>query len=107
MAENMEPKLLVHKDKLQQLLLSDSELDCIHTAPVDFMKNLYIVEKVRHMETPHLFKFLDILQGNSDQKHISNTIYNGTNNTHIDVIRTIVLLGYIILLCMNYKNIKI
>ena len=80
MAENMEPKSLVHEDILEQLLLSDSELDCIQTAPIDFMKNLYIVEKVRHMETPHLFKFLDILQETSDQQHISNTIYNGTND---------------------------
>ena len=80
MAENMEPELLVHEDNLQQLLFSDGELDCIQTAPIDFMKNLYIVEKVHHMETPHLFKFLDILQETSGQQHISNTIYNGTSN---------------------------
>ena len=97
MAENMEPKLLVHKDNLQQLLLSVGELDCIQTAPIDFMKNLYIVEKVRHMETPHMFKFLDILQGTSDQQHISNTIYNGTNNTDIcHTYRSIARLYYFI-----------
>ena len=92
MVENMEPRLLVHKDNLQQLLLSDGELDCIQTAPIDFMKNLYIVEKVRHMETPHLFKFLDILQRMSGQQHISNTIYNGTNNVCTYVICIVVLL---------------
>ena len=79
----MKPKLLVYKDNLQQLLLSDGELDCIQTAPIDFMKNLYIVEKVRHMEIPHLFKFLNILQGTSSQQHISSTIYNGTNNIYV------------------------
>ena len=105
MGENMEPKLLVHKDNLQQLLLSDGELDCIQTAPIDFMKNLYIVEKVRHMETPHVFRFLDILQGTSGQQHISNTIYNGINDIRTYLMYIVVLLFcYIILLCMNYTH---
>ena len=96
MAENMEPKLLVHKDNLQQLLLTDDELDCIQTAPINFMKNLFIVEKVRHMETSHLFKFLDILQGTFGQQYISNTIYNGTNDTRTYVTNIVVLLGHFI-----------
>ena len=77
----MEPKSLLNslKDKAQQVLFSNSELDSIQTAPIDFMKNMYIVERVRHMETPHLFLFLDILQDTSDQQHISYNILNGTN----------------------------
>ena len=79
--ENMEPKSLLdsQKDKAEQVLFSDSELDSIQTAPIGFMKNMYIVEKVRHMETPHLFMFLDILLDSSGQQHISNSILNGTN----------------------------
>ena len=78
--ENMEPKSLLNslRDKTQEVFLSDSELDSIQTAPIDFMKNVYIVEKVRHMETPHLFMLLDILQDTSGQQHISNSILNGT-----------------------------
>ena len=102
MAENMEPKLLVHKENLQQFLLSDGELNYIQNAPIDFMKNLYIVEKVRHMETPHLFKFLDILQETSGQQHISNTIYNGRNNICMYVCNMYCSIAH-----LNDKNIKI
>ena len=78
LVENMQPKSLLEslREKTQQVLLSDSELD---STPIDFMKNVYVVEKVRHMETPHLFMFLDVLQDVSGQQHISNTILNGTN----------------------------
>ena len=74
LVENTKPESLL---ETQQVLLSDSELDYIKTAPIDFMKNLYIVEKVRHMETPQLFMFLEKLQDVSDQQHLSNMILNG------------------------------
>ena len=78
LVENMKPESLLERDDIQQvLLLSDGELDHIQTAPIDFMKNLYIVEKVCHMETAQLFVFLDMLQDASHQP--SNSILNGTS----------------------------
>ena len=65
---------------MQQRLLNDAEVDFIQTAPIDFMKNLYIMEKIRNMGMPHLFTFLDIFKETCDQQymHIRGTIVKGT-----------------------------
>ena len=62
----------------QKKLLSGADLHVILNAPMEYMRNCYIFEHVRHMETAELFKFLDILQKFDSQKHISKILIDGT-----------------------------
>ena len=62
----------------QEKLLSGADLHAILNAPMEYMRNCYIFEHVRHMETADLFKFLDILQKFDSQKLISEILINGT-----------------------------
>ena len=62
----------------QEKLLSGADLHVILNAPMEYMRNCYIFEHARHMETAELFKFLDILQKFDSQKHISEILINGT-----------------------------
>ena len=62
----------------QEKLLNSADLYVILNAPMDYMRNSYIFEHVRHMETPNLFRFLEILQKIDNQKHISEKLNKGT-----------------------------
>ena len=75
--ENLQPTT-VSRIMEQENLLSSADLDVILNAPMDYMRNLYIFEHVRHMVTPDLFRFLDILQKIDSQKYVSDELTEGT-----------------------------
>ena len=62
----------------QEKLLSSGDLHIILNAPMEYIRNSYIFEHVRHMETADLFRFLDILQKIDSQRHISEKLSKGT-----------------------------
>ena len=75
--ENVQPTI-VSRMMNQERLLSSVDLDIILNAPMNYMRNLYLFEHVRHMETPDLFRFLDILQTIESQKYVSDELTEGT-----------------------------
>ena len=60
-------------------LLTSNELDVLLlNTPIGYMKNSYILEHVRILETPNLFSFFAALQSIDNQEHICNTLLKGT-----------------------------
>ena len=74
--ENLQPTVVCKMMQFEKLL-SDTYLYTILRAPMDYMRNLYTFEHIRHMETPNLFRFLDILKKIDSQEHISNKLTKG------------------------------
>jgi len=62
-------------------LLSTDELDILLITPIGHMMNVYILEHIRILETPDLFSFLAVLQRIDSQKHICDTLLEGTVRT--------------------------
>lgn len=58
-------------------LLSEVDHKIILDAPLDHIRNRYILEHVCHMTTPKLFAFLDILKEIPDQKYLFDTLSGG------------------------------
>jgi len=58
-------------------LLSEVDYKTILDAPLDHIRNCYIVEHVRHIEPSNLCTFVSILKEIPDQKHLWSTLVNG------------------------------
>ena len=58
-------------------LLCELDHKIILEAPLDHIKNCYILEHVRHMEASDVLKFIDILKEIPDQKHLWITLTDG------------------------------
>ena len=74
--ENLQSSIIC-KMMEQEKLLSSADLHIILNTSMEYMRNCYIFEHVRHMETADFFKFLNILQKCDSQKHISEVMING------------------------------
>ena len=58
-------------------LLSINELDVLLHCSIDYIKNTYVFEHIRSLETPELFQFINALQEISSQQRICDTLLNG------------------------------
>ena len=58
-------------------LLSVDELNILLHFPIDYTRNIYIVEHLRSLETPEIFLFIDAVQEIGSQQHICDTLLNG------------------------------
>ena len=101
--ENLQPTVVCKMMQLEKLL-SGTNVHTILRAPMDYMRNLYIFEHIHHMETPNLFRLLDILQRIDSQKHISNKLTKGLcKQYYVFVVRIYVANKY----CMLYMVVYI
>ena len=78
------PVLLCSKMK-ENKLLNINQLNIILTAPMDYMRNIYIFGHIYDMSLCELFTFLNV---KDDYKHIEGTegtyVYNNVWNVNMD-----------------------
>ena len=64
-------------DKFLKSILIVNELNILLHFPINYMKNSYILEHIRSLETTAIFLFIDALKEIDSQKCISDTLLKG------------------------------
>ena len=77
LTKSMDPTEIL-RTSFFKTLLRNHELNILSQFSLDYMKNVYIMEHIRVLETPDLFLFIDAIQEIDNQKAICDTLLDGT-----------------------------
>jgi len=73
--QHMDPNAIFEMSEFETLINS---AELMFLLSIDYMKNCYILEQIRILETPKLFSFFCALYKIDGQKHIADILLNGT-----------------------------
>ena len=64
---------------VERRLLSSDEARIINSAPTEYQKNSYILDRVQDMDNRCVLRFCDILQSQGHHQHIGMPMMNGNH----------------------------